>query len=93
MNPAQQPSRKWARRRSQGHLFLFKYEEEAPDLLHIYVRHLTTPEDAIRTFFAGQTTWNERHQRFETESETHIVYWFWLDESNKKVLVISCFNV
>lgn len=92
MSQSKTSSRKWARRRSQGHTFLFKYEEDAPDLLHIYVRHLTQPEDAIKAFFSGTTTWNERYQRYETVSETHTVYWLWLDEQAKKVLVITCLD-
>ena len=92
MSQSRTPSRKWARRRSQGHTFFFKYEEDTLDLLHIYVRHLTQPEDAIKAFFFGVTTWNERYQRYETVSETHTVYWFWLDKQAKKVLVITCFD-
>ncbi len=84
--------RRWARRRCHDHTFLFKYEEDTPDLLHIYVRHLTQPVDAIKAIFSGKTTWNERHQRYETVSETHTVYWIWLDEQVKKVLVITCFT-
>ena len=76
----------------RNHTFLFKYEEDTSNLLHIYVRHLTQPEDAIKAFFLGTTTWNDHYQRYETVSETHTVYWFWLNEQAKKVLVITCFN-
>jgi hypothetical protein len=62
-------------------VFVFKYDDEAPDLLHIYARHLTTPADAARTFFEGETTWNAAHRRFETFTATHSLYWFWLEES------------
>ncbi|MGE0083850.1 MAG: hypothetical protein AB7S75_05460 [Desulfococcaceae bacterium] len=45
--------RRWAGRRSPDHTFLFKYEDDMPDLLHIYVRHLTQPEDATKAFSLG----------------------------------------
>ena len=70
----------------------YKYEEDTSNLLHIYVRHLTQPEDAIKAFFSGTTTWNDHYQRYETVSETHTIYWFWIDEQAKKVIVITCFN-
>jgi hypothetical protein len=77
--------------RSKGIRFLFKFDEAAPDLLHIYARHLATPRDAIAVFFEGMTIWNVQNQRFETSSRSHCVYWFWL-EKDKAVLVISCFK-
>lgn len=79
-------------RRCKGIKFLFKFDEVAPDLLHIYARHLTTDRDAIATFFEGSTTWNEEHKRYETTSESHCLYWFWLTK-DKDVMVISCFRV
>jgi len=78
--------------RSRGIKFLFKFDEVAPDLLHIYARHLTTAQDAIATFFEGQSTWNEQFARFETNTQTHCLYWFWLKEG-KDVMVISCFRI
>ncbi|MEK7434350.1 MAG: hypothetical protein AABZ74_14555 [Cyanobacteriota bacterium] len=74
--------------------FFFKYDSSTKDkLLHIWVRHLTTIENALDVFFENDnTTWNENHSRFESFSETHGLYWFWLEE-NKKVMIISCFNV
>ncbi len=92
MNQSNTPPKKWARYRSRNHTFLFKYEVDTSNLLHIYVRHLTQPEDAIKAFFSGTTTWNDHYQRYETVSETHTIYWFWIDEQAKKVIVITCFN-
>jgi ribosomal protein L31 len=77
--------------RCKGIKFLFKFDEVAPDLLHIYARHLTTARDAIETYFEGQSTWNEQYERFETSTATHCLYWFWLKEG-KDVMVISCFR-
>lgn len=84
---------KYTIKRSNKHIFFFKHEDEAPELLHIYVRHLTTPEDAITAFFTGKTIWNETNERFETTTKTHTVYWLWIDENDKKILIISCFKV
>ena len=65
--------------------------DDAPELLHIYVRHLTSIDDALDTFFNGQTSWNEEQKRFETYTGTHGLFWFWL-EPDKVVMVISCFK-
>jgi hypothetical protein len=51
--------------------FVFKYDDDAPDLLHIFVRHLATVDDALDTYFGGQTVWNAERNRFETYSQTH----------------------
>jgi hypothetical protein len=78
--------------RCKGIKFLFKFDDVAPDLLHIYARHLTNPRDAIATFFEGQTKWDEQFQRFETLTDSHCLYWFWL-EKDKVVMVVSCFGI
>ncbi len=83
---------KYLAKRTKGIKFLFKFDEAAPDLLHIYARHLTTPRDAIATFFEGQTDWNEQFKRFETYSTSHCLYWFWLDK-DKDVMIVSCFRI
>ena len=83
---------KYTIKSSCKHTFFFKHEDDAPELMHIYVRHLTTPEDAITTFFTGETTWNKKNKRYETKTKTHTVYWLWIDEENKKVLIITCFT-
>jgi len=90
---AKQPHKKFDKYRTNGIQFFFKYDEMAPDLLHIYARHLTTPQEAIETYFdANKTTWNDQFKRFETFSDTHGIYWFWL-EKDSKILIISCFRV
>jgi hypothetical protein len=35
----------------KGHTFVFKYDQDAPELLHIYARHRMEPRDAISIFF------------------------------------------
>ena len=84
----------YRRVRERGILFLFKYDDDAPDLLHIYVRHLTTIDDALDTFFDpnAESQWNPERARWETQSATHVLYWFWL-EDNRKVMVVSCFQI
>ena len=83
---------KYQVKRVNGIKFLFKFDEQALDLLHIYARHLTSPKDAVATFFEGQTTWNEQLERFETYSTSHCVYWFWL-KKDKDVMIVSCFKI
>ena len=72
--------------------FFFKYEPSSPELLHIYVRHLTTVGQALWTWFNGKTIFNEINNRFETVSETHCLYWNYLKEDKNKILIITCFN-
>lgn len=79
--------------KAQGHTFIFKYDPDDPEILHIYARHLTTIADALDVFFhASFTTWNAQHRRFESSTETHGLYWLWKDEAKKVVVIISCFN-
>lgn len=75
-----------------GYVFVFKFEDDHPELLHIYARHLKEPDDAIDIFFNGIKTWNEGHKRFETKLNNEQVWWFWLDEAQKVVMVITCFD-
>ena len=74
-------------------IFVFKYDEDDPSILHIYARHLTTVQQAIDTWFDedAEETWNPRRERFETRSQTHEIYWFWLEE-DRRVLIITCFQ-
>jgi hypothetical protein len=83
---------KYRRVRSSGHVFVFKYDDTNPPILHIWVRHLTTPGDAVATFFEGKTVWNDAHRRFESYTPSHGLYWYWRDEAEKVVMVITCFR-
>lgn len=83
---------KFKRVREEGITFLFKYEEDAPELLHIYVRHLTTVDDALDVYFKTTPKWNEERNRYENYSETHGIYWFWLNEFDK-IMIITCFKI
>lgn len=77
----------------KDYTFFFKFEDDPPDMLHIWLRHTTEPKDAIKTFIEGETIWNKRNERFETTNTKHTIYWFWLDESEKKIMIITCFSL
>jgi hypothetical protein len=83
---------KYKHQRARGITFVFKYDDIAPEHLHIYARHLTSPRDAITAFFASKPQWNDKNQRFETYSDTHVVYWFWL-KKDAVVMIISCIRL
>ena len=73
--------------------FIFKFENDTKEeMLHIWIRHTTEPKDAIKTFLEGNTIWNKQNKRFETTNETHSVFWFWLDEDKKEIMIITCFR-
>lgn len=76
----------------RGITFVFKFDEDDPEILHIFARHLTSIDDALDVFFGTTPNWNLKKQRYENLSKTHGLYWFWLDESKKKVMVISSFR-
>jgi hypothetical protein len=84
---------RYKRVRSQNFTFLFAYDQTDPTLLHIYARHTTTIEDVLRVWFdqRAEDVWNEQYERFESRSETHVLYWTWLDDGHT-VLIISCFT-
>ena len=77
------PKRRFDKYTAKGIEFYFKYDDVAPDLLHIYARHLTAPTEAIETYFYGETTWNERYKRFETSTDSHGIYWLYTVRGNK----------
>jgi hypothetical protein len=75
-----------------GEKFRFYYDREIPEVLHIALQHGTTPQDAIRVFFEGEThPWDEEHARFETVTSTHGLYWT-RHAHDQSVIVISCFR-
>jgi hypothetical protein len=77
---------------ANGERFRFYYDVAHPGVLHITIQHGTMPEEAIRTFFAGETgLWDEARSRFETLTETHGLYWT-RHAHDQSVIVISCFK-
>lgn len=82
---------KWVQ--AQGLRFAFAHDDDDPSILHIYARHLTTIDDALRVWFdkGAPERWNDQRQRFEVEGDRHVLYWSWL-EYGRRVLIISCFE-
>jgi hypothetical protein len=76
-----------------GIKFVFKMDDVDPTLLHIYARHLTTIDDALDVFFDTTATWDQEFERYENYSDTHGLYWFWIDEAKRIVMVVSCFRL
>jgi hypothetical protein len=77
---------------ARGERFRFYYDLEHPEVLHITLHHGTTPQDAIQTFFGGETgSWDQAHRRFETATETHAIYWT-RHAHDQSVIVITCFK-
>ncbi len=84
---------KYLRVSEGGYVFVFKYDADDPSQLHIVVRHLTTIDDALDAFFDGEKIWNIQRQRFESRTDQILLYWYWIDESQKVVMVVSCINL
>lgn len=84
---------KYEVRKVRGVTFFFKYEEDAPDLLHIWVRHLTTIEESIEVFFESESKYNKKHNRYEALNQTHKIYWNYIGDIKNKVIIITCFKV
>lgn len=78
--------------RAQGITFVFKYEDDHPEILHIYARHLKEPDDAMDIFFSGQTSWNSNQNLWETLLDGEGVWWYWINEDKKVVMIVSCFD-
>ncbi len=85
----------YRRVRENGITFVFKYDDDDPTLLHIFARHLTTIDDALDVYFDPDVahTFNTRFNRYESYNATHGLFWFWIDESARVVMVISCFAI
>jgi hypothetical protein len=78
-----------------GVRFHFAFDATEPNRLHIDVRHGATPGDAVRTFFdpLASTAYDERHKRWERWAGEWLIAWLWLDEPERRnVLVITCLN-
>lgn len=84
---------KYVVKKIRGVTFFFKCEPEQPDLLHIFVRHLTTIEDALTVFFESEEVFNKKYSRYESSNDTHTIYWNWINESEKKIIIITCFKI
>lgn len=85
--------RKYKQVGARGLRFVFKYDDDALDLLHIYARHLTTPDEVLDLFFdpSASQVHDGEHDRFERSNGTHTMFWFWL-KRDEAVMVITCFK-
>jgi hypothetical protein len=85
--------RRYTQVKAEGLTFSFAHDRQQPTMLHIYVRHLTSIDDALGTWFDtdAEEIWNPQYRRFETRGFSHVVYWTWLAE-NERVLIITCFT-
>jgi hypothetical protein len=89
-------SRRYQAVEEEGIHFLFAFDPDAPDLLHIFARHTRTIDDALDTFFdpVARTAWNEQRRRFETYSDSHGLFCFWAGgQEGQTVFVITCFRL
>lgn len=75
-----------------GYRFVFKYDDDFPDLLHIWVRHRKTVKRAMEIWFeATKEVRHQKFQRFETYTDTDGIFWIWLD-NDRVIMIISCFD-
>ena len=87
--------------RDQGVVFVFRLGERAargagpPPHLVRWDGRMATVEDAMDVFFDpdATTTWNEEAERFESYTDRYGLFWFWLDERRRFVIVITCFDL
>jgi hypothetical protein len=65
---------RWKHVRADGIVFVFGYDPADASVLHIFARHLTTVDDALRVWFDpdAEEEWNAKCERFETRSDTHV---------------------
>lgn len=78
--------------KTNGVRFIFTVEEDPPGMLHIYARHRKTKEDAVFVYFNGDSVYLNERKCWQTSLGKETLWWFWLDESAKVVMVISCFE-
>ncbi len=71
--------------------FVFKIDPDEPSMLHIWARHLCTPDEAILTWRDGSRVWNQTHKRWESYTASHGLFWFELKDGG--IMVVSCFKM
>jgi hypothetical protein len=75
------------------HTFVFKYDDKFPDFLHIWVNHTKTMEEAADVFFEGEDLgWDDWRKVEVTKWGNTTLWWYWIDEQKKVLMVVSCFN-
>ena len=78
--------------KAKGHKFVFTLEPDQDDMLHIFARHLKDHHDAMYIFFNGETKWLAERDCWETALGNEGLWWNWINEKDKVVRVISCFD-
>ncbi|MBX9723930.1 MAG: hypothetical protein K2X81_21165 [Candidatus Obscuribacterales bacterium] len=86
--------------KESGITFVFKREPTNTKILHIATHTSSfddamTPEDAMDIFFDGnlKRTFNNRGTVIsETRLDDDFLWWYWIDEAKKVVMVVTCFN-
>jgi hypothetical protein len=76
----------------KGITFLFKYDDLNKGIVEIFCENKVSAEEAIDTFFSGSSSWNPELSRFETYTDAHGLFWYWLHKG-QAVIVITCFRV
>ena len=83
----------YRRIKANGITFVFKYDPADPTLLHIFVRHLKTPREAMRVWFQGHHEYNRAHRRFEAVLEGVRVTWFPINLQENVFMIVSCHDL
>lgn len=77
---------------ARGIVFVFKYEDEPPDMLHIFARHRKQPQDAIAVWLgATDHRWDDRYSRFEASHGGQGILWYWIVQ-DRVVMIVSCYD-
>lgn len=59
---------------------------------HMYIRHLVTPQEAIRAYFSKTTEiYNEKYDRYELYSESLDITVFYTYLKNENIFLITAF--
>ena len=82
----------------KGHRFYFKFQPGTPKaILHITYEHGCEMTCAVVPWIKGDaqnnSTWNNRHSRFEFVDNNHSIYWEWIDQAMQYVSIITCVNL
>ncbi len=77
------PRPEYERLKCNDHTFVFKYDQNDPEILHIYARHMTTPDDAFVLYFNEDAIWDEERERYGNFSDTHGLYWCWCNKEKE----------
>lgn len=72
---------------------MLKKDTVEPSLLHIFARHLKSEENVFEIYFNGDTKWDKELDCFVTTFGNDELRWYWIDESKKVLMVVTCFQI